>query len=145
MKAETIAANLVTFIEAGTTPASLTDAVEILGNRNARVVVISILGWLNWRWRSGRDVTLKLRQQYRWCNDLRVLLKHSPGMRQFFRAWPTKLSFRCSVSAEDRTAIVNYVHEHYKPTLHVHHTLEAWKKYKAEQEAQQLQQGNKAN
>lgn len=116
-----IIVQMVRYIEQeGETPL-LNPAEEKWGNKDLRLLVIKIVGWLKSVARSplGRHRPLSLDSQYSWRQPLLEFIVDTPELSELFEPDPTgrKLDFRDNIPLEERMEIQRYIDEHYRPPV----------------------------
>ncbi len=95
----------------------LAKVLELFGRANIWSIAVELASWLKRQQRFGHEKPLELRQDHRWCQELPLMLENWPALNELLVIEGRQLSFRESVSADERNQIRRTAVERYQPVL----------------------------
>jgi hypothetical protein len=112
-----IISDLLDYVNTRQVPASLSKMRECLGQREFRVISITILSWLKSQNRLLKKRPLRLNMQYPWCVNLSSWLEQDERLAKVLTISDNTCDFSDEVSETERKAIRIMVDEGYQPKL----------------------------
>jgi hypothetical protein len=113
----TLIIELLDFESNGKIGSDLAEILEAWGKDNIQLVSIELFNWLKRQKRFEHEKPMELKQRYKWCQELPLMLKYWPAMNELFIIEGRQLDFREGVSANERNQIRQIVFERYQPVL----------------------------
>lgn len=111
---------LLLFVNTGEVSSVIKTAVEELGAKNVRVILIELFSWLKRQHRFEHQKCLELNREFTWCQELPRFLKLVDSLESIFTINEKRCSFNESLEDADRTEIRNRVANEFHPVLRTH-------------------------
>jgi len=105
------------FMRSGATTANVVDAIEKVGEKNVRVILTELFGWMKRQQRFNHEKPLELRNEFAWCQNLATFLESKLGMNELFEITGNQLVYQAEVDQETRVLMRGLVTQGYQPTL----------------------------
>lgn len=110
-----VVADLVKFVTARVVPASLAQAVDVLGARSVRCLALELLSWLVRQKRDGKNRPLALSPDSRTFKDLPILLSLCEPLCKLLEMKDGNCQFRDVVPVVKRRQLWDIAHGHRPP------------------------------
>lgn len=105
------------FMRSGTTTESVADAIEKVGEKNVRVILTELFGWMKRQHQFNHERPLALRDEFTWRQNLATFLESNLAMHELFQIEGNQLVYHAALDGETRALLRRIVTQGYQPTL----------------------------
>lgn len=105
------------FMRSGTATEIVADAIDRVGEKNVRVILAELFGWMKRQQRFNHEKPLELRSEFAWCQNLATFLESKLAMHELFEINGNQLDYQIDLDKDSRADMRELVTQGYRPTL----------------------------